>query len=916
MKQEPSPRPPRGGSVRTPWLLGALGLALATACHSAPERAAFVPWSDLDRDVRPTLEEVFLEPPLFGTPPTVDGLSADGRWLLVDWDPPGPQLRAGADAPDSAPATLRVLGVEHDRPAASGAAGVPLADRLGLVPERSLADESGDDDEEHEPDRIRATTWSHRGARLAFTFGPDVYLWDANANALAHVAYARAIPEEPADEQEDGADDDEASEAPPEPPKIARLAFARADDALRLWVGDELYVLDLVTLPSAPLAIDTLENPTANLTAAARQLRFSDDLRVAFGHSPTPRATKDVEAALELDEGDQAESLTQVDEENEDEAQSDAAVVQVVHLADDRGVTLEGMADAQAIERVSLSPDGRFVFAADYDRETEPAPTLVPDYLTERVTASQGRRLLAEDGPSPFRLWMWETDAGTRSELLAEEIAENAADSDASADDDARREGPWWLRTIGWAPQETPDAPARFAFERNAWDYHEREVWVWSEAGTRRVWSEHDDAWVGGPAAYSTWSADGTRLLIGSESTTAETTTPGRCQLFSVDVATGDTVQLTEVGGEVARFRSLPDGAVLVEARDADRARRSLFLLSSDMVAGRVAPNARRFPTPPGTSSDARASRDGARVVFSFESLFAPAELWTADAHSAAPLTATTPDAYDSVDWIEPVRVSTQSVDGRTIFAHVFLPPGTSLDAPGPPRATIVFVHGAGYLQNVTDSMTRYPLNLMFHSRLARLGYPVVDVDYRGSAGYGRDFRTDVQYHLGGKDLDDIHSVLDLLIERGVVDRERVGVYGGSYGGFMTLMALFTAPERWAVGAALRSVTDWRTYHPTYTQPRLGRPSTHPDAYARSSPLDLVAGAADPVLILHGMVDSNVFAQDSIRLIEALIDQGSEFDAMLYPSQGHGFEDGPHWLDEYRRIERYLLGHLGPPITR
>ena len=92
----------------------------------------------------------------------------------------------------------------------------------------------------------------------------------------------------------------------------------------------------------------------------------------------------------------------------------------------------------------------------------------------------------------------------------------------------------------------------------------------------------------------------------------------------------------------------------------------------------------------------------------------------------------------------------------------------------------------------------------------------------------------------------------------------------------MALMALFTAPDRWAAGAALRSVTDWRTYHPRYAQPRLGRPSTHPEAYERSSPIDHAEGLEDPLYILHGMVDSNVFAQDSIRLIEKLIDQGSD----------------------------------------
>jgi dipeptidyl aminopeptidase/acylaminoacyl peptidase len=127
-------------------------------------------------------------------------------------------------------------------------------------------------------------------------------------------------------------------------------------------------------------------------------------------------------------------------------------------------------------------------------------------------------------------------------------------------------------------------------------------------------------------------------------------------------------------------------------------------------------------------------------------------------------------------------------------------------------------------------------------------------------------------------------------------------------------MALFTRPKDWAAGAALRSVTDWRTYSPGYTQPRLGRPSTHAEAYRISSPIDHVAGLEDPLLVLHGLVDTNVFAQDSIRLVEELIDQGKDFEAMFYPSQGHGFTDGPHWLDEYRRIERFLTLHLGPPL--
>ena len=170
-----------------------------------------------------------------------------------------------------------------------------------------------------------------------------------------------------------------------------------------------------------------------------------------------------------------------------------------------------------------------------------------------------------------------------------------------------------------------------------------------------------------------------------------------------------------------------------------------------------------------------------------------------------------------------------------------------------------------------------------------------------------------MQNRLGELELADIHTILDALGKRGVIDVARVGCYGGSYGGFLTLMALFTEPGKWKCGAALRSVSDWRSYHPSYTQPRLGRPSKNDEVYKRCCPIDLAEGLRDPLLILHGMEDSNVFAQDSIRLIEKLIDLGKDFEAMLYPSQDHAFTDGRHWVDEYRRIERWMHVHLGEP---
>ena len=844
--------------------------AIVLACRSpAPPDATRAPdgaWTDLDPSVRPRLEDVFLEPSLQGTPPRLAGLSADGRWAVVEWRPRA-ELAALVDGETPRPG-LRLL--DADAPAAGN--GSPLDEVFGT----------------EETEGRERWAWSHRGARLAYARGSELHLLVPGEGGPR-----RLLAGEPAGEQPEADDDEERGQE--RDGSLSELAFAPDDASLRFVVDGELYVLPVEPLADTPRARSELRSPSEGFERDAGEVEWSTDLRVAF----LPPEEEDEEEEAEAKDAERARDG-----------------FHVWHVETARGVALEGLETAEDLEHASLSPDGRFVFAADFDRSGEPPPTLVPDYLTERVTTRDARRLLADDGPSPFALWIWDAHTGTRTELLAADEARGEARADGTEGDapDERGRGSWWLGAIGWAPQSTPDAPARYAFERRSADHRELEIWCWSEGALSRVWAERDAAWIGGRARRAAWNASGTHLLVGSESTTA-TTTPGRAQLFGVPAGGGPARQLTELAGELWRFRSLAGGGVLIEGSDEDPARRVLGRLSPDQVAGRAPPGVEPYAAPAGWNDRARASRDGSRVVFAHGSLGRPAELWTVTARGATRLTDATPRVFDEVDWILPERLTLTTTDGRAVHSHVFLPDGVTLEGArsGRPRAAVVFVHGAGYLQNVTDSMTRYPLNLMFHSRLARLGYVVLDVDYRGSAGYGRDFRTDVQYHLGGKDLDDIHLAVDELARRGVLDARRVGIYGGSYGGFITLMALSTAGERWVAGAALRSVTDWRTYHPGYTQPRLGRPSTHPDAYARSSPIDHVDTLDAPVLVLHGMGDSNVFAQDSIRLIEALIDRGADFEAMLYPSQGHAFEDGPHWLDEYRRIERFLLAHLGPP---
>ena len=186
--------------------------------------------------------------------------------------------------------------------------------------------------------------------------------------------------------------------------------------------------------------------------------------------------------------------------------------------------------------------------------------------------------------------------------------------------------------------------------------------------------------------------------------------------------------------------------------------------------------------------------------------------------------------------------------------------------------AAVIFVHGAGYLQNVHKWWSSYFREYMFHNLLTDLGYTVLDIDYRGSAGYGRDWRTGIYRHMGGKDLSDQVDGAKFLAAQHGVDPSRVGLYGGSYGGFITLMALFNEAETFKSGAALRSVTDWAHYNHGYTSNILNEPFNDPIAYKRSSPIYFAEGLEGNLLIAHGMIDTNVHFQDVVRLAQRLIE--------------------------------------------
>jgi dipeptidyl aminopeptidase/acylaminoacyl peptidase len=272
-------------------------------------------------------------------------------------------------------------------------------------------------------------------------------------------------------------------------------------------------------------------------------------------------------------------------------------------------------------------------------------------------------------------------------------------------------------------------------------------------------------------------------------------------------------------------------------------------------------------------------------------------------------LTDTRSADYKSMAWIEPeiVQVPSTHVDG-VIYAKLYR---TAQPVGGAKHPGVLFVHGAGYLQDVSRRYSYYFREQMFNNLLAQHGYVVLDLDYRASQGYGRDWRTAIYRQMGHPELEDMLDGKRWLAEHAAVDGSRMGVYGGSYGGFMTLMALFRAPGEFAAGAALRPVTDWMQYDHGYTSAILNDPQVDPIAYERSSPLEFAANLRDPLLICHGVIDDNVLFEDSMRLYQRLIElHKDDFSISPYPLDRHGFANADSWLDEYKRIYRLFEAHL------
>ncbi len=296
-------------------------------------------------------------------------------------------------------------------------------------------------------------------------------------------------------------------------------------------------------------------------------------------------------------------------------------------------------------------------------------------------------------------------------------------------------------------------------------------------------------------------------------------------------------------------------------------------------------------------------------------------------------------DRYSS--HARPVRVSVFNADGKRLFdiGDELTPELAAIDYPVPEFFTIqdggrtyqcslrkpvdfdpmkkypviVFVYGGPHSQVVRKAWTRQDL---WHAFMASRGYLIFRLDNRGSEGRGKAWEEPLLEHMGKVELEDQLIGVNYLKQQSFVDPKRIGVWGWSYGGYMTLDAMFNAPGVFRAGVAVAPVSDWRLYDSIYTERYMKLPKDNEEGYDESAPLTHVDGLKSPLLVMHGDADDNVHMQNTIALVKKLIDAGKDFDLMLYPEKEHGISGEAARLHLYRKLTAFFDRNLKATQTR
>jgi len=405
----------------------------------------------------------------------------------------------------------------------------------------------------------------------------------------------------------------------------------------------------------------------------------------------------------------------------------------------------------------------------------------------------------------------------------------------------------------------------------------------------------------------SSLSPDGGTLLVSSDAK------GGYMNIALFDVATRKMTWVTDLKWEASSGNFSPDG------------KRYTYTVNQDGVidaylVDRSTNEAKKVDLPHGLNYFSGNPNEFApqsdRVIVSHEASNQPGDLWVYNLHSphADQLTFSAIASLRATPLPPSQIVHYKSFDGKIITALLWMPFNLKRDGSNP---AIVLPHGGP-----TGQMVDY-----WNTDVAALtsrGYVCIAPNPRGSTGYGLDFQQANFQDLGGGDLRDEIGGVDFLKATGYIDSKKIGIYGGSYGGFMTLMAIGKTPEIWAAAVDLYGIISWSTMLKSsdpelneYLKALLGNPEENRKVYEEDSPITYIRSEKAPLLVLQGDNDPRVPKEEAQQVVDILRKEGRVVDVHYYPNEGHGFVKRENQIDSIRRtiawFDQYLMGKTPAP---
>lgn len=450
---------------------------------------------------------------------------------------------------------------------------------------------------------------------------------------------------------------------------------------------------------------------------------------------------------------------------------------------------------------------------------------------------------------------------------------------------------------------------------------------IWSRDGKKIVFTQADAAFkdanifiadaTGGHATNLT-SHQGEQAFFA-----ADISPDGKTVLFTsnaengyqnaglLDVATRKITWLTNDKWEVNAGKFSPDGAMVTWTANVDG--------NTDIVVEDLRTHKQQtLPLAKGLNTLAGAetpfAQQGKVLLYAHNGPDAPNDLWIYDLvnHKSAQVTNSLVGGVRSQDMVQPFLVHYPSKDGKwQISAWVYVPYNAERNGK---NAAVVYVHGGPTSQTV---------NLFSRSiqYLANQGYFVIAPNYRGSTGYGKEFEDANRFDMGGGDLQDVVAAADWLAKTGYVDAKKIAVLGGSYGGYLSMMAVTKTPEHWAAAVPIVPFVNWFTEIQNedpalreYDMATMGDPMKDKARLQERSPINFVDRVKAPVLLLAGGNDPRCPRTEAEQVASAIKKRGGVVELKVYENEGHGFAKIENQIDAYTRIAEFLKKYV-PPET-